>query len=207
MSLKPQFFKSHVLTAVSAVQGTTQAVPPNLVELYLDYNCPFCFKIFKKWDDAKLFDKETLTKYNLAYRFNHVIQPWHPFGTLVHELGIVAGLLKPEAFWTYSMVLFRDSKELWSEEYTQKKTTIELYKELSEHCEKHTGLKADIVYDKLNGSGKEETIKAVKYFTRYHRQNGVHMTPTIAVNGIILGNIESSTDPEKVLEIIQNQTA
>ena len=204
MSIKTAFAQSHILKPTSLLK-TNPETPLNTLELYLDYACPFCLKIFQRWTDGGFFTDDFLTTHKLQIRFNHVPQPWHLRSIPIHNVGLAVARYKPEAFWDYSLQLFKDAKETWDDNFNNA-TPNEFNNVLAEHAHKYTGVDKVLVVDYLGDKEASTRMADLKYFVRYHRTVGVHMTPTVAINGIICGNIESSTDLDKVVEIIKQQT-
>lgn len=205
MSIKTAFSASHILKPVSLLSSTPETAL-NTLELYLDYACPFCLKIFQRWTDAGFFKDEFLAEHKLQIRFNHVPQPWHLRSIPLHNVGLAVGRYKPEAFWDYSLQLFKDAKETWNDNFNGS-SPEQFNAILVEHAHKYTGIDRAVVADYLGEKQASLRMADIKYFVRYHRTVGVHMTPTVAINGIICGNIESGTDLDKVVEIIKQQTA
>lgn len=204
MSIKSAFAASHIIKPVSLLKSNPET-PLNTLELYLDYACPFCLKIFQSWTDGGFFKDEFLSQHKLQIRFNPVPQPWHLRSIPIHNLALAVGRYKPEAFWNYSLQLFKDAKEIWTDNLDDL-NPADFNKVLIQHANKHTGVEKSLIADYLGEKEASLRMADLKYFVRYHRTVGVHMTPTVAINGIICGNIESSTELDKVVDIIKQQT-
>ncbi|OEJ84726.1 hypothetical protein AWRI3580_g3236 [Hanseniaspora uvarum] len=206
MSIKSAFAKSHILKPNSLIKSNPDA-PINTVELYLDYACPFCLKIFSRWFEGGLFEDKFLSQHNIQIRFNNVPQPWHLRSIPIHNVGLAVARYQPESFWDYSLQLFKDAKETWDDNLNGS-TPEEFNKILATHANKYTGINQDLVLAYLNDKDEGKArIPDLKYFVRYHRTVGAHVTPTVAINGIIVNNIESGTDLDTVVEIIKQQTS
>jgi len=203
MTIQPKFAKTHLLFP-SAADSTA----PVIVDLFVDYCCPFSAKLFIKWHDEVLPALKDKHKGRFQIIFRHVVQPWHPTSTLMHEVALAVAQVAPEKFTEFSYGMFKEAPT-WFDGPTYDKTRKQIYQELCEFAAKTTGLDIssklyDIVSIKSDtgNTGNGVTVD-VKYFTRYHRTVGVHMTPTIAVGGIVASNIESSTSPEDVITILE----
>ena len=206
MSIKSAFAKSHILKPNSLIKSNPDA-PINTVELYLDYACRFSLKIFDRWSKGGLFDEKFLSEHNIQIRFNNVPQPWHLRSIPIHNVGLAVARYQPESFWDYSLQLFKDAKETWDDNLNGS-TPEEFNKILATHANKYTGINQDLVLAYLNDKDEGKArIPDLKYFVRYHRTVGAHVTPTVAINGIIVNNIESGTDLDTVVEIIKQQTS
>lgn len=123
----------------------------------------------------------------------------------IHNVALAVGRYKPEAFWDYSLQLFKDAEEIWTDNLNDL-NPADFNKVLVEHAHKYTGVEKSLIANYLGEKEASLKMADLKYFVRYHRTVGVHMTPTVAINGIICANIESSTDLEKVVDIIKQQT-
>ncbi|XBW38361.1 hypothetical protein QEN19_003948 [Hanseniaspora menglaensis] len=204
MTIKAAFSASHLLKPASFTSSSPNA-SLNTLEMYLDYACPFCLKIFERWTEGGLFDEKFLSENNLQIRFNNVPQPWHLRSIPIHNVGLAVGRYKPDAFWKYSLQLFKDAKETWNDNLNGN-TPDEFNKILVEHAHKHTGVDKTLIEDYLGEKNSGTRMADIKYFVRYHRTTGAHVTPSIAINGIFVSSIESSTDLDKVIDIIKQQT-
>lgn len=201
MTIQPKYAKSHLL-----IQSADSA--PVIVDLYLDYCCPFSAKFFIKWHDEVLPVLNDKHKGRFQVVFRHVVQPWHPTSTLMHEVALAVAQAAPEKFIEFSYGLFKEAPAFFDEP-TYDKTRKQIYEELCELAAKKTGLDiASKLYDIVSiksgtGNAGNSVGVDIKYFTRYHRTVGVHVTPTVFVGGIVAGNLESSTSPEDALTILE----
>jgi hypothetical protein len=64
------------------------------------------------------------------------------------------------------------------------------------------GLQIETVGAPTN-NGNEATNE-IKYFTKYLRGVGVHVTPPVSVDGIVVPSIESSTDVDDLVSILKS---
>lgn len=210
-NLHPKYLRSHVI-------GDKPLA--NTVELFLDYNCLYSAKMFKKVQDEILpLLKERKLQDKYRFVFMNVVQPWHGVqSSVLHEVSFAVGRVEPDLFWTVSRVLFDNvTKFLDSEVYD--KSRGQLTKEILALIVKETDgtIKTDSLREieqllqvkgvggpvaTNNGSG---VVKDVKYFTRYHRTVGIHVTPSVMVNGVLVPQIESSTDAAKIVDILESQ--
>ncbi|SCU97505.1 LADA_0H06634g1_1 [Lachancea dasiensis] len=216
MSLAPRFGVSHTILASKALEPSS-AAKGNVVELYLDYCCPFSRKLYVKWvkDVIPVIEKKLDKKFE--FKLLQVAQPWHPSSILMHEAALAVAQTEPARFQDFSMALF-EKQRTWFDENCFNKTRREIYEELASLAGE-VGASPDQILraltideHKLDEQGQatntgNKVTKDLKYFTRYHRQNGVHMTPTVAVNGIILGTIGSGNAPEEVMELLDGATS
>ncbi|AGO11429.1 AaceriACR183Cp [[Ashbya] aceris (nom. inval.)] len=190
MTLPARFAASHVVRA-----PTAQAL--DTVELYLDYCCPFSRRLFLAWHEH-VFPRATAEP-RFQIVFNHVIQPWHPGSQYMHEAALAVARLAPASFLPFSRELFLH-QDRWFDTQTADKSRHAVYRELADFAHDAVGVQADAVYDLLvvRGNDGNAVVRDLKRYVRYHRQNGVHVTPSVAVNGVLASAIESSTPADAV---------
>lgn len=129
----------------------------------------------------------------------------------MHEVALAVARLAPEEFFSFSYALF-EQQSRWFDEPTYDKSRSQIYRELADFAEETSGVSASRILELVaidTSSGEAKNLgnavgKDLKYFTRLHRQNGVHMTPSIAINGILQPSIESSTPAEDVLRVLRS---
>lgn len=211
-NLHPRYFKSHIYNFDAETSHNA-----NSIEVFLDYNCPFSGKIFKKIQDEliPLIKKKNLEeKYNLI--FINVVQPWHGFqSSILHDVSFAVGKVEPELFWKFSRVLFDNIEKFYDSEVfdlTRRQVTEKVIKLAVDNLKIDEKKLWDYLDIKRNEDDSPSNFgnavaKDNKYFTRYERTLGVHVTPSILINGIYQPNIESSTPADEILTILENQTA
>lgn len=207
MTLSPIYSTSHIFKS-SIAKSQTEAA--HKVQLYLDYDCPFSAKIFNKLNDEIIPLIDSKHPGQFEFILMNVPQPWHPTSSIMHEVALAVGKVSPQSFWEYSKLLFLNQKQFY-DEVTFDKSRKEIIKELIEIAQ--SNLDVDLV--KLNklldidtkgdvtNKGNKIT-KDLKYFIRYQRTVGVHVTPTVFVDGIENPSIESSTPASSVVEKLES---
>ncbi|KAK9475698.1 thioredoxin-like protein [Lipomyces japonicus] len=200
MSIQPRFL-AHKLASASSV-STAQSSSPHVVDLYLDYVCPYSAKLFNTvYHDLLPALAQTYGPGQFEFVFRQVVQPWHPASTLVHEAAIAVERLAPAKFWQFSGALFAHQAEFFDTAvYDEARHAT--YQRLADLAESSVGVSAADVVALLNvpakgddgvehNTGNKVTVD-LKLFVRQHRQNSVHVTPTVAVDGIVNNDISSS---------------
>lgn len=219
--ISPKYALTHYYYTAKALSSKL-AKSPHIVNLYLDYNCPFSAKLFFKLE--KLIPQlQQKHPEDFQFVFVNVVQPWHPNSTLLHEYSlVVAQLLKakdPESsnklFWKVSGSLF-ENKEQFYDSATVSLGRNDIYKKINdvvfnsvdlpvgkEEVLKGLQIKEEVDPKNASNDGNDATVD-VKYFTRYLRGVGVHVTPTVSVNGIVNDAISSGSEIEKLVEILES---
>ncbi|KAK4055110.1 hypothetical protein OIV83_000390 [Microbotryomycetes sp. JL201] len=174
------------------------------LELYLDLICPFSAKQLQGVYDYVLpLIKDG--KLDLAVIIRQIPQPWHSSSTLVHEAAIaVAQVLAStkhddfndrqvnEQFNKFFKQLMDDQKEFYDEPCSKEspeQTRQRLADKASDFVDRNSFLEK-VKTGKSNG-GTAVTAD-LKQAIKYGRQNGVHVTPTVALNGLIDPSVSSS---------------
>ncbi|ANB15118.1 hypothetical protein AWJ20_2738 [Sugiyamaella lignohabitans] len=198
MSISPRYL-SHRLGSGGA----------HTIEIYLDYVCPNSKRAFETL--LKVFpEAEKANPGQFQFIFRHQIQPWHPSSTLVAEAGIAVAKLAPTKFWDFSAALFKESDQYY-DEAVWNETRGQTYERLADLAHHSVGLEKTKFLDLVtvapanppkNAGNKLD--KDVKAFVRQSRQNGIHFSPTVVVDGIIDPSIDSHFDVEKWLSKLQS---
>lgn len=207
--ISPKYALTHYYSAVPSSQA------PHVVNLFLDYNCPFSAKLFLKLQKViPQLDEKHPGKFQFV--FVNVVQPWHPNSTLLHEYSlVVAQLLKKTSdsnsnFWKVSQALF-ENKEAFYDSSTVKLGRNEIYQKINDTVyasvklptEKSEVLKLLQIDEGEPSNGGNAATVDVKYFTRYLRGVGVHVTPTVSVDGIVNDGVSSGSAEEELIKVFE----
>lgn len=166
------------------------------IDVFIDLCCPFSKKIFKRLY-TEVFPLVEATKANsVCFCFYLTPQPWHPQSSMMTESVIAVKLIVPDLTLNYINSLF-DAQESFFDAATYSKSRIQVYEDLSiiaaEFVEKTNFMK--LLERKVTDDGSlnsgNETTQTLKWYVKYHRSCGVHVTPTVFVNNIEAGHISS----------------
>jgi protein-disulfide isomerase len=201
------------------------SVPPTIeVEWYCDLVCPFSAKTF-----LTLFEKvvpaiqadETKTN-KISIKMHHVVQPWHPAGTLVHEAALAVKKAAQEElgekdgtdqYLTYVenlCKLFTGDQKKYSDADTWNKSRPQIYEELIADFNEPDGGSVSaaamklLVPENLVGNCGNGVTQDIKWACKHHRAMGVHVTPTVFVNGIEAVQISSGWTCEDWMEFFDS---
>ncbi|KAG2202987.1 hypothetical protein INT47_013203 [Mucor saturninus] len=199
MALAPQFV-GHRMGSVFA---------PHTLEVYLDYVCPFSAKIYKKIrQEVWPYIQDTYPdKFQLIFR--QQVQPWHASSTVVHEAAIAVEKIDDKKFFEFSDVLFENQREYF-DEALENKTRREVAQELSKLAEK-VGVSSDKVLELLvNGTGEAKNVgnkvtNDLKLCIRIGRQNGIHVSPTVLLDGLKDDSISSGWELDQWKEYLKSK--
>ena len=159
---------------------------PKVFEVFLEPTCPFSVRAFNKFD-ALLADVGE-DKMTLKIRLQS--QPWHMFSGVIVRYILAASTL-PEGKSAAKAVL-KAVADNW-EEF-----------EFTDHCAgpNMNATPNDILARLKHYSGvdayapfaRPELQAEIKWHCKYARQNGIHVSPTFMIGGLVQSDIGSSDD-------------
>lgn len=208
--IAPKYASTHYYHGTNVFQKTF----PHVVNLYLDYNCPFSGRIFAKI--LKLVPElEKSHPGQFQFVFVNVVQPWHVNSVYLNEYSlVVAQLLRGKEnantkFWNVSKSLF-EHKDKFYDTVTAELGRTDIYNIINDVVFAEN----DLPFSKeelLGGLILPKTAEAktlnltnssgddIKYFTKYLRGVGVHVTPTVSVDGIVDNTISSGSEVSELI--------
>lgn len=177
---------------------------PVHVEVFFDVTCPFSGKM-----NAVLFGDAGViaTHPQVRFTFHHVPQPWHSQSTFAHEAVFAVRRLVPKTenarFVAFLVQLFARQTEFFDVNVWNS-SRQDIHAKLCEIAKSAAGVdiapllainEADKAKGMLNpGSYVTPDLKLA---CRYHRVRGVHVTPTVFVNGIEATAVSSGWSAEQ----------
>ncbi|KAI5477037.1 thioredoxin-like fold domain protein [Pseudohyphozyma bogoriensis] len=206
MALAPQFATHRI--------GSPQAL--HTLELYLDLICPFSAKLLTGLREhgkvIPLIESSPDVASSLQLVIRQVPQPWHASSTIVHEAalavsksvaepGDVKSYGKPEVISLFQKFFFKlmDEQKSFYDEPTSAETPNQTRERLAVLAESvgvdKAKFLAAIKVGKSNGG--TPVTNDLKLHVKYQRQNSVHVTPTVALDGIIDNSVSSSFTGEQ----------
>ncbi|KAG7195102.1 uncharacterized protein KQ657_004219 [Scheffersomyces spartinae] len=196
---------------------------PNIVNIYVDYNCPFSAKLYVKLVDEVIPQLQVKHPNKFQFVYVNVIQPWHPNSNMLNEYGLAVAKFLREGprsdvdassiFWNVSKILYENKEKFYDEatvSLTRNQTYAYIAKVVNEKLPQLPFTESQVLElldikpsDTPSNSGNG-VIGDVKYFTKYLRGVGVHVTPTISINGITT-NIESGWSIDELVKYFESQ--
>lgn len=170
--------------------------------LQIPQTCRFSQKIYKALRSTIIPALNEKLPNQYEFIFRHQVQPWHPSSVLVHEAALAVSLLAPEKFWDFSDALFEASPQFYDEP-VYNESRPQTYQRLAQLAYESVGVSkeeflklVDVPASEVPKNGGNSLQADVKYFVKQSRQNGVHVSPTVFVNGVVDSSIESSSTTE-----------
>lgn len=162
---------------------------PTELEIFLEPTCPFSKRAFEKLDDLmKLVGEDRLT---IKIRF--VSQPWHLFSGIVTRAILAASATEGgrDLGFAAMRAVYAHREDFEFEEHhsgpNMDRTPNEIIAKLSQ-----------LIGVDLSKAWTYPAVgEALRWHTRYARQNGVHVSPTFLVNRIVNGTMSSGQSAEE----------
>ena len=170
------------------------------IEAFLDFCCPFSAK---HW---KCFVLEVLPLFKergVNYRHYNVAQPWHAQSSYMHEAALAVEAIDADKYTPFATALFANQAQFF-DDTTWDKSRAQIYGELAGLAASAVGVDAGALSAKLarkvvegaHNTGNEAT-DTLKFYTKFHRTRGIHVTPTVMVNGVVDDSISSGWSLEQ----------
>ena len=180
------------------------AAAPIRVELFLDLICPFSRKMW----GAVIESGVPQAMDQVCFIVNQVPQPWHPQGTYVHEAALAVKEVAPHLYGPYVTALFAAfDAGRFTDQDTWHKSRQMIYDELADIATTvgvdRSALYAMLVMGSEGGNAGNGMTQAIKWCAKYHRTRGVHVTPTVHVNGLEAGIVSSGWTSTQWLKFLE----
>ncbi|TGO59346.1 hypothetical protein BCON_0045g00070 [Botryotinia convoluta] len=209
MALPPKFAGQRFLASEAPAQAL------HMLELYLDYVCPFSAKMFNTVYTSviPLIKQKYASKVQIIFR--QQIQPWHPSSTLVHEAGVAVLTLSPQKFYPFSASLFKQQNDFFDTNVVNE-TRNATYKRLAK-IGGEVGIDEEKMYDLLKIDNKPNpdgsmnsgngVTNQLKVLVKMNRLVGIHVTPTVVFDGVVENSISSSFTADQWEEWLDKNVA
>ncbi|QKZ04734.1 DsbA family protein [Pseudomonas eucalypticola] len=156
---------------------------PRTFEVFLEPTCPFSVKAFNKLDEllALVGEDRVTVKVRLQS------QPWHMFSGVIVRCILAASTL-PEGKHAAKAVMDAVARHREAFEFTHHAGGPNLDatpNDIIARIEQYSGVNLAQAF------AIPDLDKAVKWHCKYARQNGIHVSPTFMVDGLVQGAISS----------------
>lgn len=156
---------------------------PRLFEVFLEPTCPYSGRTFGKLD--ALLQEAGEDRITLKIRLHS--QPWHMFSPVIVRC-IVAATTLPggrEAAKTVLAVVAAHLPEFEFEGHATGPNRDATPNDIIRRIEGYSGLAL------MDAFGNRALDKAIRWETRYARQNGIHVSPSFMIDGIFQADMSS----------------
>ncbi|BGP12331.1 hypothetical protein JCM10213_003863 [Rhodosporidiobolus nylandii] len=211
MALAPQFVTHRI--------GSPAAL--HTLEFFLDIVCPFSGKQWKGVREhlLPLLKKNGVVSEHLQIIIRQVPQPWHSSSTLVHEaaLGVSKSLVDGGASFQDKVVVDKfqqffakllDGQDAFYDEPCAKETPNQTRERLADIAGSIDGVDRDAVLKAISvskGNSGSSVTSDLKLQVKYARTRGIHVTPTVMLDGLVEPSISSSFSGEDWKKLLQEK--
>jgi len=167
---------------------------PALFEIFLEPTCPFSGRAFGKLEALMQAAGED----RLTLRLWLHSQPWHMFSGVITRavLAAAAGPGGKQDARKLMAEVFARQPEFEFEDHARGPNMDRTPRQILQALEEISGLSLTTAFD---ARGLQKTIKA---HTRYARQNGIHVSPTFMVGGLVQADLGSGDDIGRWLDAL-----
>ncbi len=154
-----------------------------MFEVFLEPTCPFSVRAFGKFDE--LLAEAGPDKITIKLRLQS--QPWHMYSGVVTRCVIAASTLEAgkEAAKAVLAAVAAHREEFEFEKHAGGPNMKATPDDIIERIEGYSGLKLATAFAIPN------LDREIKWHCKYARQNGIHVSPTFMINGVVHPNIGS----------------
>lgn len=159
---------------------------PKTFEVFLEPTCPFSVKAFNKLDALLAAVGED----KLTIKIRLQSQPWHLFSGVIVRCILAASILPDgKAKAKKVMQAVADRREEF--EFTDHCSGPNMQatpQDILERIERYSGVQVAEAF------AVPELQTLIKWHCKYARQNGIHVSPTFMVNGLVQPDLGSGDD-------------
>ena len=184
----------------------TNAVSPSIVvELFHDVCCPYSKKMFDTVYTSlipTLEQKGLIGK--IEFLWQSVPQPWHAQSCCMHDAVMAAMILDRASVGAYLSNVFAKQTDFFDDKARDLSRT-QIYEKLAtiggESGYNEARMKDLLSLEGVQGNaGLGDVTQHLKWAVKYHRTRGVHVTPTVFINGTEAGDVSSGWGVDEWME-------
>ena len=179
-----------------------------VVDLFHDVCCPYSKKMFDTVFRSLIpaLEKENLIG-GIQFLWQSVPQPWHAQSCCMHDAIMAASILDVEKTPTYILNIFAKQTDFFDDQ-AKNLSRVQIYEKLAaiggESGYDISSLSALLSLENVKGNeGLGNVTQYLKWAVKYHRVRGVHVTPTVFINGIEAPDVSSGWCDTEWLEKLQ----
>ena len=179
-----------------------------VVDLFHEVCCPYSKKMFDTVFQSLIptLEKENLIG-SIQFLWQSVPQPWHAQSCCMHDAIMAASILDVDKAPTYILNIFAKQTDFFDDR-TKNLSRVQIYENLAaiggESGYDISSLSALLSLEDVEGNeGLGNVTQHLKWAVKYHRVRGVHVTPTVFINGIEASDVSSGWSDTEWLEKLQ----
>jgi hypothetical protein len=154
------------------------------LEVFLEPTCPFSARAFGKLDE--LLDRAGAA--HLTIKIRLISQPWHPFSPVVTRAVLAASTLEAgkAAAKAVLAAVFAHRDEFDLIRHCSGPNLDRSPRDILRLIERYSGIAVAGPFERL-----VEIEADMKWHAKYVRQNGIHVSPTFMIDGLIAPDMSS----------------
>jgi hypothetical protein len=159
---------------------------PRVLEVFLEPTCPFSVKAFGKLDDLLLLAGED----RITIKLRLQSQPWHMYSGVIVRCILAASTLESGKTAAKAvMAAVAAHREKFEFDHHCSGPNLDATpNDIVRRIERYSGVKLSEAF------AIRDLDREVKWHCKYARQNGIHVSPTFMVDGLVRADM-SSGDP------------
>lgn len=165
-------------------------------EFFLDLACPFASKLFK------VIARDVVPHTNdLQVSILHYSQPWHWQSSILNSIGVAIRQTHPKLYVQSLLCIIENRESFCAVDTADLPVNVYIKNIVSRIVNSGVELDSAKVLNALTPGSTEnkDVIQEIKFQTRFGRQNSIHATPTVIINGLTEPSIDSSFSAEQWL--------
>jgi predicted DsbA family dithiol-disulfide isomerase len=162
---------------------------PRILDVFLEPTCPFCTLAFGKL--KPLLDQAGEDR--ITIRIHMHSQPWHLFSGVVVRAILAASAMPggKQAAWDVMVKIFENRDDFICIDHNSGPNMDASPAEILQRIHALTGLDLRPAFE------RKEVTDVMKWHARFARQNGIHMSPTFIVDGLVNDKMSSGDEVGK----------
>ncbi len=156
---------------------------PRSFEVFLEPTCPFSIKAFNKFDEllAQVGEARVTIKIRLQS------QPWHMYSGVIVRCILAASTLESgkDAAKAVMAAVGARREEFEFERHCRGPNMLATPSDIIKRIEDYSGIELSEAF------GISDLDREVKWHSKYGRQNGIHVSPTFMIDGLVQPDIGS----------------
>jgi protein-disulfide isomerase len=156
---------------------------PRVFEVFLEPTCPFSVRAFGKLDDLLAQAGED----RITVRILLQSQPWHMYSGVIVRCILAASALEPgkEAAKAVMAAVAAHREEFEFERHSRGPNLDATPNDIIARIEGYSGVKL------ADAFAIPDLDREIKWHCKYARQNGIHVSPTFMIDGLVQADISS----------------
>jgi hypothetical protein len=156
---------------------------PRVFEVFLEPTCPFSVRAFGKLDELLALAGED----RITIRLRLQSQPWHMYSSVIVRCILAASTLEggKQAAKSVMAAVAAHREEFEFERHCRGPNMEATPNDIIARLERYSGVKLAAAF------AIHDLDREVKWHCKYARQNGIHVSPTFMIDGLVQADIGS----------------